>query len=75
MSSSDKKLYEIWHVTDRICYVLKKYLSVLPWTRDEVISTDLEKLRRNCQRMNACACEDEEYIIREVDPKIFDYFG
>ncbi len=58
-------LYEIWQ-TKRTPYALVDVLSALIYYRDEVISTDLPKLQRLCDRLNFMAGEDEHYEIREA---------
>ena len=63
-----KKLYEIWYIGSREIPV-KDMLSVFPFYRDEVISTNLEKIQITLDRLNLTCYEDDKYRyeIREIE--------
>jgi len=59
-----RKLYKIWHI-GKNTYPLEQILIILTLYRDEVISTDLNKLQKVCNKLNYCKDDDEYYEIRE----------
>lgn len=76
-----KKLYKIWCIRhpdnsgyDRSPYALEQVISVLLYYRDEVVSTNYDKLKLLCDRLNFMAGTDEHYEIRE-DASVAEWIG
>lgn len=68
-----KRLYQIWQVKESpYAYALVDVITALVYTRDQVISTDYEKLQKLCDRLNFMAGEDERYEVRDVDDELSD---
>lgn len=59
------KLYQIWHVGKQV-YPLIDIITVIPEYRNDVISTDVEKLQRVCDHYNRIGYDDARYEIREL---------
>ncbi len=57
-------LYEIWHV-GKETYPLERILSVIVEYRDQIISTNYEKLKITCDHYNRIQYDDAYYEIRE----------
>ncbi|RJQ24598.1 hypothetical protein C4577_07455 [Candidatus Parcubacteria bacterium] len=60
------KLYEIWYV-GYTSYPMLKTITVTNYQRNQLISTNRDKLQDECDYLNHICDADEYYEIREVN--------
>lgn len=62
-------LFEIWLIGPSYSYPLTKIIDILShrWTRDQVRSTDKQKILNNAEYLNFISNEDERYEVREIE--------
>jgi hypothetical protein len=60
-----KKLYKIWRITETTAYPFVDVVSVTIWYRNDLVSTDKDRLETLCHYLNFISTEDVRYEVRE----------